>query len=114
MDPRPMNLLNPNSTLDNFPEEPRKKRHILAYILFFVILIGGVHLGIQKIASMNQDDSSLVVSSRELTPKKMSIFETVKNFFFKPDETLGGQKNDRINILLLGMGGEGHEGSYPT
>jgi LCP family protein required for cell wall assembly len=114
MDPRPMNLLNPNSTLDNFPEEPRKKRHILAYILFFVILIGGVHLGIQKIASMNQDDSSLVVSSRELTPKKMSIFETVKNFFFKPDETLGGQKNDRINILLLGMGGEGHEGSYLT
>jgi len=30
------------------------------------------------------------------------------------DKVLSGQKQDRINILLLGMGGQGHDGEYLT
>jgi len=30
------------------------------------------------------------------------------------DKQLKGEENDRINILLLGMGGEGHDGAYLT
>ncbi len=31
-----------------------------------------------------------------------------------PDEPLRGQERDRINVLLLGMGGEGHDGALLT
>lgn len=30
------------------------------------------------------------------------------------DKQLRGEENDRVNILLLGMGGEGHDGAYLT
>jgi len=33
---------------------------------------------------------------------------------FSPDRQLKGEENDRVNILLLGMGGEGHDGAYLT
>lgn len=33
---------------------------------------------------------------------------------FSPDKQLKGEEDDRINILLLGMGGEGHDGAYLT
>ncbi len=33
---------------------------------------------------------------------------------FSTDKKIAGEKEDRINILLLGMGGEGHDGAYLT
>lgn len=33
---------------------------------------------------------------------------------FSDDKKLQGEENDRVNILLLGMGGEGHDGAYLT
>lgn len=33
---------------------------------------------------------------------------------FSTDKNLAGEDDDRINILLLGMGGEGHDGAYLT
>ena len=33
---------------------------------------------------------------------------------FSEDRKLRGEENDRINILLLGMGGEGHDGAFLT
>ena len=38
----------------------------------------------------------------------------VKNFIFHSNNFLEGQSDDRINILLLGMGGVGHEGPFLT
>lgn len=45
---------------------------------------------------------------------KQSILQTVKNIIFPDEFVLEGQKEDRINILLLGMGGPGHDGPYLT
>jgi len=47
-----------------------------------------------------------------LEPKKFGIFSSVKNLLFHSGEMVEGQKEDRINILLLGIGGNGHEGPY--
>lgn len=38
----------------------------------------------------------------------------MKHLISSPDRALAGEKDDRINILLLGMGGEGHEGPNLT
>ncbi len=47
-----------------------------------------------------------------LEPKKIGFFSSVKNLLFNSDNLLEGQKEDRINILLLGIGGSGHDGPY--
>ena len=44
---------------------------------------------------------------------KINIFQTL-NFAISKRQVLAGEKEDRINILLLGMGGEGHPGPYLT
>lgn len=43
-----------------------------------------------------------------------TFFETAKNLIIKEKATLRGEEKKRINILLLGMGGEGHKGKYLT
>ncbi len=42
------------------------------------------------------------------------IFNNFKHLIPSTDRSLAGEKNDRINVLLLGIGGPGHDGSYLT
>lgn len=42
------------------------------------------------------------------------IFSQMEHLIRSPDRQLIGEKEDRINVLLLGMGGEGHDGPYLT
>lgn len=42
------------------------------------------------------------------------ILRQVRHLIGSPDRKLKGEASDRINILLLGMGGEGHEGPNLT
>lgn len=46
--------------------------------------------------------------------KGIPLLSQVKHLIQSPDRKLIGEKEDRINILLLGMGGEGHDGPYLT
>lgn len=48
------------------------------------------------------------------TNKKPGFFTQIKNLILSSDRELKGQTEDRINILLLGIGGEGHDGPYLT
>lgn len=42
------------------------------------------------------------------------ILGQMRHLVRSPDRKLRGEENDRVNILLLGMGGEGHEGPNLT
>ncbi|MBI4281231.1 LCP family protein [Candidatus Uhrbacteria bacterium] len=42
------------------------------------------------------------------------IVTRIQRLFLSADAPLQGERDDRINVLLLGMGGEGHEGAYLT
>jgi LCP family protein required for cell wall assembly len=46
--------------------------------------------------------------------KEMPIILNVSHLMSSPDRQLAGEAEDRINILLLGMGGEGHDGANLT
>jgi LCP family protein required for cell wall assembly len=46
--------------------------------------------------------------------KEMPIIYQVSHLMSSPDRLLAGEAEDRINILLLGMGGEGHDGANLT
>ncbi len=45
---------------------------------------------------------------------KIPILGQIKHLAESADKNLKGEERDRINILLLGMGGENHEGGYLT
>lgn len=46
--------------------------------------------------------------------KESTLLETTKNWLSNETAVLRGGQRDRINLLLLGMGGEGHKGKYLT
>jgi polyisoprenyl-teichoic acid--peptidoglycan teichoic acid transferase len=50
-----------------------------------------------------------------LVPKKPEgFFKKISAVFFGQEPKLAGQRDDRINILLLGIGGPGHDGPFLT
>lgn len=44
----------------------------------------------------------------------LSLFSTIRHLVGAGDRMLKGEEDDRINILLLGIGGEGHDGPQLT
>lgn len=51
-------------------------------------------------------------SSTLLRPSKASLLDSVRNYFFNSGSVLQGEADDRVNVLLLGIGGDGHDGPY--
>ncbi|MFC1639071.1 LCP family protein [Patescibacteria group bacterium] len=45
---------------------------------------------------------------------RLPIIGTVSSLITSPDRVLVGEAEDRINVLLVGMGGEGHDGANLT
>ncbi len=45
---------------------------------------------------------------------RLSLFSTIKHFVASGDRKLDGEENDRVNFLLMGIGGEGHDGPQLT
>ncbi|MFH1367105.1 MAG: LCP family protein [Patescibacteria group bacterium] len=91
----------------------RSKHPALAYwgkilgFLLITILVIGLGLSIKFLSSLN-------IQTGQGTNTKVSLLSQLTHLFTKADETLGGEENDRINILLLGIGGAGHEGALLT
>jgi len=46
--------------------------------------------------------------------KEGGIFTQIKHLIMSSDKSLAGESSDRINILLMGVGGGSHEGPYLT
>jgi len=59
----------------------------------------------------------LITASKNIfseTENEESIIQQIKKLVFSKDKYLQGEEEGRTNILLLGMGGEGHQGAYLT
>jgi len=81
----------------------RNKRKIITYIIalsIIVIIFSG------RIIMSSQNAAGWFPGS--------SLFDKIKHFVPSTDKQLKGEENDRINVLLLGMGGDGHDGAYLT
>ncbi|NQU84093.1 MAG: LCP family protein [Parcubacteria group bacterium] len=55
-----------------------------------------------------------VTSSGENDNPRQGLISTASKLFLSNDNNLEGEKDGRINVLFLGMGGEGHDGPYLT
>lgn len=105
IDDQPINLLKPQS-LPLTPPPQKKNRWVIFFILAAAIL------GIIFFKNYLAARSAMHYDADVLKPKKIGFLQSVKNFIFHSDNVMIGQTDDRINILLLGIGGSGHDGPY--
>ena len=87
---------------------PRTKgvlRNRFFILLFFVFAVGGIFAIRQvKINGENADEPQ----------KKFSFLGSMRALISGGEKQIKGEKDGRINILLLGIGGEGHDGANLT
>jgi len=83
-----------------------KKPRWFWYVLAGIFIIIFSLLAYQNIQSAKRGGLQL------LEPKTFGIFSSVRSLIFGDRAMIEGQHEDRINILLLGIGGAGHDGPY--
>ncbi len=111
-DDLPANTLNKSGTSTNLEVSPVRVRRLqpgltvrAKLVLFgFAILATGSFLlatGITSTASTEQTEN-------------LSFLASLKRLVAAGDKPITGQNNDRVNFLLLGIGGSGHDGAELT
>ncbi|MFH1286415.1 MAG: LCP family protein [Candidatus Magasanikbacteria bacterium] len=106
-----------NNFLEQEPEyrqgPPRKKRRLFLFLLTCFLLFGSFL--VTKAMQTEIPDDPMAYDPVTLEPKKPEgLLKRLKHFIFQKEVDLEGQEEDRINILILGMGGPGHDGPYLT
>lgn len=106
----------PLNFLPSEPEgqEPPRSR-IVFLILSALILFGGLFFITRTFFATDAPEDPTAYDPITLEPLKPSGFlQKIRSLVFKKEVALAGAKDDRINILLLGQGGPGHDGPYLT
>lgn len=89
-------------------EKKRQKYNIFLKIFLGIFVFGAI---LATIFSYKAFSSTREVFQGE---KKSSLFSQFKRLILSDDKKIDGEAEGRTNILLLGMGGEGHEGALLT
>jgi len=92
--------------IGNFDLKKPKKNPKTWYFITGIFLVFLTFLAYHNIQSAKNGGLQL------LEPKKFGILASVKNLLFGSEGMVEGQRDDRVNILLLGIGGPGHDGPY--
>lgn len=109
MQQEPVNFLQ-QQTEKTKPRRPRWQIFFIALVLIFVS--GCVTRAIVGEYAPNDPAAYDPVTLKPREPE--GFFQKVKYLVFAKEKTLKGEDDDRINILLLGMGGPGHDGPFLT
>lgn len=105
-----VNLLHDKKAKPEKLIKPKKPKNFFYYFRFFlypliVILIVAVVCS-----------SSIIFSGTSVlkifSGSNQSLFKQIGHLVTSADKPLAGEDQDRINILLIGIGGEGHPGAY--
>jgi LCP family protein required for cell wall assembly len=87
------------------PAEIKPKKRKIKTIIFFFIFIFFIFFSIRAFVSAPDQNSWL---------NKFPVISQFKFLAESANNQLKGEERDRINILLLGMGGKNHDGGYLT
>lgn len=106
----PINLLQPQELE---PIEPKPKKSKLFWLFLIILILFFIGCTAQRsFTLLPWPNDATKYDLKTLKPKNVGVLETVKNFILHSDNILDGQQDDRVNILLLGIGGPGHDGPY--
>ncbi len=89
--------------------EPKPQRRYGKRILITIIALLGVGFFYQ--AAFSEES---ITYNLARTLQKVEIFSQLKHLVISRDKAIQGEEEGRINILLLGIGGEGHNGPLLT
>jgi len=73
-------------------------------ILLFIVIVIGLGFLTKIVLAINSTNSQ--------TGEKIGFFEQIKHLLINPEKEIKGESDDRLNMLLIGIGGAGHPGSY--
>lgn len=108
---RNFDAINPRSSGEpsyqpqNRPAQPRKRRRKLKVFLFLLLIL---------FAAGWFSASKIITQANRIFTNKENVFVRVGRLIVGDDKPLVGEDEGVINILLLGIGGEGHEGGNLT
>lgn len=94
------------------PQKKQRRVFFIAVIVGFLFLSGCIGRTFFSIALPNDPLAYDPVTLEPLEPE--GLLTRIKKLVFSKDTPLQGEKKDRINVLLLGMGGPGHDGPFLT
>lgn len=95
--------------------EPHKKRSLFFIVLLCILFFFSGCLLTRAFFAARLPDDPTAYDPITLEPKKpQGFFNRMKSLVAPPKDVLANQTDDRINILLLGQGGPGHDGPYLT
>lgn len=98
----PPSQLPPRRTSRHQPHQRRWLPRVIFFLIVIALLSGGV-FGYKILAAGNK-----------ISTAERSILGQISDLFFSQNKLLAGEKDDRINLLLLAIGGEGHSGENLT
>lgn len=96
-------------------EKPKRKNSGVKFIAVFSVLTLLFFYNLIFAKSFFKLD--IPTSSQEITKwaeEKINFLGQIGQLVGSSDKKIKGEEEGRINILLLGMGGEGHDGAYLT
>jgi len=105
-----LDLLRAKEGLDDKKKSKKKKGLIIVGKIAIVILIIASVFGALF-------SYKLITASKDVFSESKdgsSVFQQLKKLVLSKDKYLAGEEDGRTNILLLGMGGEGHQGALLT
>lgn len=98
-----INIANPK--LETTGSPPPKRRR---YFFMILLLVGAVFFSCKLLYTTKLT----TIGGSTLSPRERPWLVAVKQFFFHANPTITGFSEDHINILVLGIGGPGHDGPY--
>lgn len=86
-------------------KRPERKRRIWKWLVVVLIILGGAaaYFG-----------STILSRANQIFTSNTSIFTRFRQLVVSDDTPLKGEETGAVNILLLGMGGPGHDGPFLT
>jgi len=87
-------------------KKPKRKKVVKVTVYLVIFLITCLTVFSSQVIVSNQSSTSWFA--------RLPVIKQIKHLVESADRQLKGEDQDRINILLLGMGGKNHEGGYLT
>lgn len=114
METEPVNFLEGQSEVRPQKSFFRRHRRLILFFTIPIFLFAGF-LSARAIWGEQAPNDPMAYDPVSLEPKKPEgLLRRIKQIVFYKENSLAGEKDDRVNILLMGMGGIGHDGPFLT
>ncbi len=84
------------------PKSLSKRPKIALYLIVMIVIVAGIHWSVARLTPTSHTNQTAA-----------NFWLNLKNLVWGRD-LLSGESADRVNILLMGIGGVGHDGPYLT